>query len=152
MDAGVQLLEIDGMNPALKARRRDLFGLALTGAAGGSALTSVDASVIPHKDARGEGGAAAARQSRREPPIQEAIDACLERYSLGLRMTTTVPSTWAGVMRSKKHLRLMLNCAELCQTSTNLTTRDWPLHFPVHLIRTEACDARPKSCEQVGMT
>ena len=82
--------------------------------------------------------------------MQDAIQACLDCHSLCLRMATTFCLEQGGRHAEPKHLRLMLNCAELCQTSANFMLSDSPLHGRVCLICAETCEACAKSCEQVG--
>ena len=133
--------------------RRQLFKTALAVSAGGvlQALAVADAVAQPSSGTQ----AATAkprvyRQSRLESPMQDAINACLNCHSMCLRMATTFCLEQGGRHVEKKHLSLMLNCAELCQTSANFMLSDSPLHGRVCLICAEACEACAKSCEQVG--
>ena len=91
-----------------------------------------------------------ARRSRVESPMQDAIKACLDCHSMCLRMAMGYCLERGGRHAEQKHLRLMINCAELCQTSANFMLSDSPLHSRVCLICAEACEACAKSCEQVG--
>ena len=136
-----------------RARRR-LLQTAVAVAAGGGlqSLTSTEALA-----AGSNPGASAAsrkpstsRQSRMDSPMQKAIKACLDCHSMCLRMAMTYCLERGGRHVEQKHLRLMLNCAELCQTSANFMLSDSPLHGRVCAVCAEACDACAKSCEQVG--
>ena len=91
-----------------------------------------------------------ARRSRVASPMQDAIKACLDCHSMCLRMAMGYCLERGGRHAEQKHLRLMINCAELCQTSANFMLSDSPLHSRVCLICAEACEACAKSCEQVG--
>ena len=91
-----------------------------------------------------------ARRKRVESPMQDAINACLDCHSMCLRMAMGYCLERGGRHAEQKHLRLMINCAELCQTSANFMLSDSPLHGRVCLICAEACEACAKSCEQVG--
>lgn len=91
-----------------------------------------------------------ARRNRVESPMQDAIKACLDCHSMCLRMAMGYCLERGGRHAEQKHLRLMINCAELCQTSANFMLSDSPLHGRVCLICAEACEACAKSCEQVG--
>jgi hypothetical protein len=51
---------------------------------------------------------------------------------------------------SPEHMRLMLNCAEICQTSANFMLSNSTLSSRLCGICAEACEACAKSCEQVG--
>ena len=133
--------------------RRQIFKTALAVTAGGSllALGAADALAQPNPGAKAAAAKPpASRKSRIESPMQEAIDACLNCHSMCLRMATTFCLEQGGRHVEKKHLSLMLNCAELCQTSANFMLSDSPLHGRVCLICAEACEACAKSCEQVG--
>ena len=133
--------------------RRQLFKTALAVSAGGAlqALAVADAVAQPNSGAQAAGAKSpASRQSRIQSPMQDAINACLNCHSMCLRMATTFCLEQGGRHVEKKHLSLMLNCAELCQTSANFMLSDSPLHGRVCLICAEACEACAKSCEQVG--
>ena len=128
-----------GESQPLSQRRRLLqSALAVTAAGGLQAL------------APGNAHAAESERSQVESPFQENIDACLDCHSMCLRMAMTFCLERGGRHVEQKHLRLMLNCAELCQTSANFMLSDSPMHGRVCLICAEACEACAKSCEQVG--
>ena len=124
--------------PQSQRRRLLQSALAVTAAGGLQAL------------APGSARAAESEHSPMESPFQENIDACLDCHSLCLRMAMTFCLERGGRHVEQKHLRLMLNCAELCQTSANFMLSDSPMHSRVCLICAEACEACAKSCEQVG--
>lgn len=142
------------INPQPRAQRRHLFkaAIALAAGVGLDAVASKDAMAAePHPAAR----AAASKSSamRRIPmmmPMQDAIKACLDCHSMCLHMATGYCLERGGRHVEQKHLRLMLNCAELCQTSANFMLSESPLHGRVCLICAEVCEACAKSCEQVG--
>jgi hypothetical protein len=48
------------------------------------------------------------------------------------------------------HFRLMMNCAELCQTSTNFMLSKSAFHVNVCGICADVCEACAKSCEAIG--
>ena len=137
-----------------RARRRRLLQTAVAVAAGGGlqSLASTDAFAAGASAgaAAASGGSSTSGQSRMESPMQEAITACLDCHSMCLRMAMTYCLEQGGRHVEQKHLRLMLNCAELCQTSANFMLSESPLHGKVCAVCAEACDACAKSCEQVG--
>jgi hypothetical protein len=47
-------------------------------------------------------------------------------------------------------MRLMLNCAEICQTSANFMLSNSAFSSQICKVCAEICDACAKSCEQVG--
>ncbi len=124
--------------PRSQRRRLLQSALAVTAGGGFQALAQDDAH------------AAESGRSRMESPFQENIKACLDCHSTCLRMAMTYCLERGGRHVEQKHLRLMLNCAELCQTSANFMLSDSPMHGRVCLICAEACEACAKSCEQVG--
>ena len=136
-----------------RARRR-LLRTAVAVAAGGGlqSLASSDARAAGSSSgaSAASAGPSSARQSRMDSPMQEAIKACLDCHSMCLRMAMTYCLEQGGRHVEQKHLGLMLNCAELCQTSANFMLSDSPLHGRVCAVCAEACDACAKSCEQVG--
>ncbi len=48
------------------------------------------------------------------------------------------------------HFRLMLDCAQICQTSADFMLRNSALHARTCAVCAEVCDACAQSCEQVG--
>jgi hypothetical protein len=49
------------------------------------------------------------------------------------------------------HFRLLINCAEICQTSANFMLSASAFSNPICRVCAEVCDACAKSCEQIGM-
>ncbi len=131
-------------------RRRLLqAALALTSVGGLQSLAAGDA-FAADSAASAAAKSPLARRNRVESPMQDAIKACLDCHSMCLRMAMGFCLERGGRHAEQKHLRLMINCAELCQTSANFMLSDSPLHGRVCLICAEACEACAKSCEQVG--
>lgn len=140
-------------HPALGPQRRRLLGTALAATAG-AGLQVVASGNAMAQSSQGASAAAgkeqASRRNRFQSPMQEAIQACLDCHSMCLRVATTFCLEQGGSHAEPKHIRLMLNCAELCQTSANFMLSDSPLHGRVCLICAEACEACAKSCQQIG--
>lgn len=136
-----------------RARRR-LLQTAVAVAAGGGLQSLASTEALAAGPNPGASAAsrkpAPFRRSRMDFPMQEAITACLDCHSMCLRTAMTYCLEKGGRHVEQKHLRLMLNCAELCQTSANFMLSDSPLHGRVCAVCAEACDACAKSCEQVG--
>ena len=131
-------------------RRRLLqtaFGLT---AAGGLQSLAAGNAFAADSAAPAAAKSSSVRRARVESPMQDAIKACLDCHSMCLRMAMGYCLERGGRHAEQKHLRLMINCAELCQTSANFMLSDSPLHGRVCLICAEACEACAKSCEQVG--
>ncbi|KWT91631.1 MULTISPECIES: four-helix bundle copper-binding protein [unclassified Variovorax] len=147
-------LELFDMNREPRVARRRLIETVFAVTAGGGLqlLASVDALAAEPKPGpqTAAGTPSVSQQSSKESPMQDAIKACLDCHSMCLRMAMGYCLERGGRHVEQKHLRLMLNCAELCQTSANFMLSDSPLHGRVCLICAEACEACAKSCEQVG--
>ena len=80
-----------------------------------------------------------------DPNVQRCIEtctkcheACLETPSLCLRSGHTAPA----------HLRILLDCAEICQTSANVLIRNSDVHRQVCAACAATCAAAASSCLQ----
>ncbi|MGZ3181015.1 MAG: four-helix bundle copper-binding protein [Telluria sp.] len=82
--------------------------------------------------------------------MQECIDACKHCHETCLRMAMTHCLELGGRHVEPEHLRLMLNCAELCQTAANFMLSRSSVHGAVCGACAEVCTACAESCEQVG--
>ncbi len=82
--------------------------------------------------------------------MQACIQACLDCHVTCLREAMNHCLTQGGKHTEPAHFRLMMNCAELCQTSANfmLSSSDW--HGAVCGVCADVCDACARSCEAVG--
>ena len=128
------------------------MALAVTAGGGLQALASAEAGAAT--PAPGAGAkpreTSVPHRSEIDTPMRDAINACLDCHSMCLRTAMSYCLEQGGPHVEQQHFRLMLNCAELCQTSANFMLSDSPLHGRVCLICAEACEACAKSCEQVG--
>lgn len=134
--------------------RRALLQMALAVTAGGSfqSIASADA-----RTAMSERGAVVASRessprthSGTDSPMRDAIEACLDCHAMCVRMAMSYCLERGGRHVEPRHFRLMLNCAELCQTSANFMLSDSPLHGQVCAVCAEACEACAKSCDALG--
>ncbi|MBL6748906.1 MAG: four-helix bundle copper-binding protein [Nevskia sp.] len=82
--------------------------------------------------------------------MQAAIKSCLDCHGTCLHMAMTYCVEKGGRHAEAAHLRLLMNCAELCQTSANFMLSGSPLHGRVCGVCAELCEACARSCEQVG--
>lgn len=133
------------MNSKPQARRRRLLQTALAVTAGGGlqSLATADAFAASEKPST-------SHQSHKDSPMRDAIKACLDCHSMCLQTAMNYCLEKGGKHVGQEHFRLMLNCAELCQTSANFMLSDSPLHPRVCGVCAEACEACAKSCEKVG--
>lgn len=141
------------MDPSPPGQRRRLLGnaLAITVGGGIGALAPVDAVAQAGPATKAApASSTTSRRARNASPMQENIDACVACHGMCYRMAMTFCLEKGGRHAAPKHLGLMLNCADLCQTSANFMLSDSPMHGRVCLICAEACEACAKSCEEVG--
>ncbi len=77
---------------------------------------------------------------------QECINACLESH----RMCTEIVAYCLGMggkHADPNHIRLLLDCAQICQTSADYMIRESPLHPMVCGICAQVCDLCAEDCE-----
>ncbi|HSH79114.1 MAG TPA: four-helix bundle copper-binding protein [Herpetosiphonaceae bacterium] len=77
--------------------------------------------------------------------IQNCTDChriCLETVAYCLRM--------GGKHAEAAHIRLLLDCAEICQTSANFMIRGSDFHGRTCGVCAEVCEACAQDCEQMG--
>lgn len=65
-------------------------------------------------------------------------EACLETLNHCIRSGHSAPA----------HVRILLDCAEICQTSANILIRNSDVHRPVCAACAAACEACASSCRQ----
>jgi len=88
-------------------------------------------------------------QTPQSREMQACIDACNECHETCLQMLPYCLRA-GGKHIEEQHLRLMINCAEICQTAANFMLSGSPLHGAVCAACAEICDACAESCEQVS--
>jgi hypothetical protein len=75
------------------------------------------------------------------PEMQSCIDACNRCYQTCLHEAMTHCLESGGKHVSPEHMRLMLNCAEICQMSTNLMLSNSTFSSQLCRVCAEVCDA-----------
>jgi hypothetical protein len=80
----------------------------------------------------------------------DCIDACKQCHDVCLEMAMTHCLSLGGKHVEGGHLRLMINCAEICQTSANFMLSNSSMHAAVCAVCAEVCDACARNCEQIG--
>jgi hypothetical protein len=83
----------------------------------------------------------------RSPQMQTCIDDCLDCHSICLE-TVNHCLQMGGKHAGPRHIRLLLDCAEVCQTSANFMLRNSDLHRQVCGVCADVCIACAESCEQ----
>ena len=127
-------------------RRRFLKTTLATGMlAGGPLFAAADALAA---DGARPGSAGMAGMSM-DTVTQTAIKACLDCHSMCLQMAMTYCAEKGGRHVEAAHLGLMINCAELCQTSANFMLSASPLQGRLCEVCAEVCEACARSCEQL---
>jgi hypothetical protein len=79
--------------------------------------------------------------------MQECIQNCLSCHGICLN-TVTHCLQMGGVHAEASHIRLMLDCAEICQTSANFMLRNSNLHHMTCGVRAEICTRCAEDCER----
>jgi hypothetical protein len=82
--------------------------------------------------------------------MQRCIDECLRCHSVCLREAMNHCLEAGGKHVEPNHFRLMIACAEICQTSANFMLIGTDLHRRTCAVCAEVCEACARSCEQVG--
>lgn len=82
--------------------------------------------------------------------MESCIDTCRRCQQTCLHMAMTHCLEQGGKHVEPEHFRLMMNCAELCQTAANFMLSQSSLHAAVCAACAEVCTACADSCEQVG--
>jgi len=133
-------------NAEPQAQRRRLLQtmLAVTAGGGLQSLASGDAFAQSGKPS------AAYPSGMDSSMMRDAIKACLDCHSRCIQTAMNFCLERGGRHVEQEHFRLMLNCAEICQTSANFMLSGSPLHGRVCAVCAEVCEACAKSCEQVG--
>ena len=83
------------------------------------------------------------------PEMQKCIEDCKQCHDICLQTAMTHCLPMGGRHVEQEHLRLMMNCAEICQTAANFMLSDSSLHGAVCTACAEVCDACADSCEQL---
>lgn len=82
--------------------------------------------------------------------MQHCIDLCKQCHDICLKTALTDCLRVGGKHVEEEHFRLMLNCAEICQTAANFMLSNSALHNLVCATCSEVCNACAASCEQIG--
>ncbi len=82
--------------------------------------------------------------------MRACIEDCFKCHSVCLGTATAHCLEMGGKHVEPDHFRLMLACAEICQTSANMMLIGTELHRRTCGICAEVCEACARSCEHVG--
>jgi hypothetical protein len=87
---------------------------------------------------------------KQSPEMEECIRTCLECHQVCLHMAMTHCLEMGGEHTKPAHFRLMINCAEICQTSANFMLSGSDLHKLTCGVCAEVCARCADDCERVG--
>lgn len=82
--------------------------------------------------------------------MQKCIENCQQCHVVCLQTTMNHCLELGGAHVAPEHMRLMLNCAEICQTSANFMLSNSPVSRAVCQACAVVCKACADSCEQIG--
>jgi len=81
--------------------------------------------------------------------MQQCIQECLTCHSTCLQAVSHCLQM-GGKHADPRHITLLLDCAEICQTSANFMLRGSALHGRTCGVCAEVCERCAQSCEQMG--
>ena len=87
--------------------------------------------------------------ARTDPGLRECIDNCTDCHAICVE-TTAHCLEMGGRHAEPEHIRLLLDCAEICQTSANFMLRGSNLHARTCAVCAEVCDRCADDCERFG--
>ncbi len=80
--------------------------------------------------------------------MQVAIQNCLDCHSTCLSTVTLCCLPQGGAHAEAKHVALMLDCAEMCQTCANFMLRGSALHMRTCELCAQVCDMCAMDCQR----
>lgn len=81
--------------------------------------------------------------------MQKCIDTCLDCYKACLE-TVTHCLTKGGKHATPQHIKSLLACAEICNTSAQFMLLGSEQHTEICEVCAETCDRCAESCERMG--
>ncbi|WP_166822795.1 four-helix bundle copper-binding protein [Thalassoroseus pseudoceratinae] len=82
--------------------------------------------------------------------MQQCIDNCNECHQTCLAMLSRHCLEEGGAHVEAEHVRLMLDCIEICRTCADFMTRGSQMHAQVCQVCSDICKACADNCETVG--
>ena len=80
--------------------------------------------------------------------MQECLERCQECHAICTE-TAQHCLKMGGKHTEAEHIRLLLDCAEICQTSADFLMRDSPRHVSTCKVCSEICSTCADSCERL---
>lgn len=81
--------------------------------------------------------------------MQQCIENCLDCHSICLN-TVTYCLQKGGHHADPAHIRLLQDCAEICQTSANFMLRGSELHARTCGVCAQVCEQCATECDRIG--
>jgi hypothetical protein len=85
-----------------------------------------------------------------ERMMEACIENCLSCHKICLQMAMNHCLETGGDHTEPSHFRLMINCAEICQTSANFMLSGSDLHHLTCGVCAEVCRRCADDCERIG--
>ena len=82
--------------------------------------------------------------------VQQCVDKCLDCYRVCRQTVMNHCLETGGEHVAPDHVRLMMNCSELCRTAADFLLSGSRMIAQVCAACAEICDACASSCENVG--
>ena len=82
--------------------------------------------------------------------MQQCIDNCMHCHKTCLRMAMNHCLETGGQHTEPPHFRLMISCAEICQTSANMMLIGTELHRLTCDVCAQICEKCAEDCERIG--
>jgi len=89
------------------------------------------------------------KSSQGSQDMQQCIQNCQDCHDICLE-TVAYCLTKGGKHAEAAHIRLLLDCAEICQTSANFMVRGSSLHPQTCGVCAEVCERCAEDCERFG--
>jgi hypothetical protein len=81
--------------------------------------------------------------------MQECIQNCLDCHAICVE-TATYCVQMGGKHAEPTHVRLLMDCAQICATSADFMLRQSELHGHACAVCAEVCERCAQSCEEMG--
>lgn len=85
-----------------------------------------------------------------EHAMQDCIEACSHCHQVCLQTAMNHCLETGGKHVEAEHFRLMMSCAEICQTSANFQLSNSSFHRRLCQLCAEICEACAADCEKIG--
>ena len=82
--------------------------------------------------------------------MRKCIEDCLKCYQTCREMAMNHCLETGGRHVEPHHFRLMINCADICQTAADFMLSNSDMHAKVCAACAEVCEACARSCQDVG--